>query len=118
MSEPVRRVYFVAVAGTGMGSLAGMLKDRGLDVRGSDARLYPPMSTLLERWGIPVHVGFLFIGRNLSGKWCVGRYNRVEDKRDRMHLDFSNQDPSARDTHQGTLRFTFQVPELSDGTRW
>jgi len=58
MSEPVRRVYFVAVAGTGMGSLAGLLKDRGLEVRGSDARLYPPMSTLLERWGIPVHVGF------------------------------------------------------------
>jgi UDP-N-acetylmuramate: L-alanyl-gamma-D-glutamyl-meso-diaminopimelate ligase len=58
MSEPVRRVYFVAVAGTGMGSLAGLLKDRGLDVRGSDARLYPPMSELLERWGIPVHVGF------------------------------------------------------------
>jgi UDP-N-acetylmuramate: L-alanyl-gamma-D-glutamyl-meso-diaminopimelate ligase len=51
-------VYFIAIAGTGMGSLAGLLKARGLEVGGSDARLYPPMSTALEKWGIPVHVGF------------------------------------------------------------
>jgi UDP-N-acetylmuramate: L-alanyl-gamma-D-glutamyl-meso-diaminopimelate ligase len=41
-----------------MGSLAGLLKARGLEVSGSDARLYPPMSTALVLWGIPVHVGF------------------------------------------------------------
>jgi UDP-N-acetylmuramate: L-alanyl-gamma-D-glutamyl-meso-diaminopimelate ligase len=58
VSESPRRVYFVAIAGTGMGSLAGLLKARGLLVSGSDARLYPPMSTALERWGIPVHEGF------------------------------------------------------------
>jgi UDP-N-acetylmuramate: L-alanyl-gamma-D-glutamyl-meso-diaminopimelate ligase len=58
VSESPRRIYFVAIAGTGMGSLAGLLRARGLEVRGSDARLYPPMSTLLERWGIPVHLGF------------------------------------------------------------
>jgi UDP-N-acetylmuramate: L-alanyl-gamma-D-glutamyl-meso-diaminopimelate ligase len=58
MSETVRKVYFVAIAGTGMGSLAGLMKARGFEVSGSDARLYPPMSTLLERWGIPVHEGF------------------------------------------------------------
>jgi UDP-N-acetylmuramate: L-alanyl-gamma-D-glutamyl-meso-diaminopimelate ligase len=51
-------VYFVAIAGTGMGSLAGLLRARGLEVAGSDSRLYPPMSTALEKWGIPVHVGF------------------------------------------------------------
>jgi UDP-N-acetylmuramate: L-alanyl-gamma-D-glutamyl-meso-diaminopimelate ligase len=58
VSESPRRVYFIAIAGTGMGSLAGLLRARGLEVSGSDARLYPPMSTALERWGIPVHVGF------------------------------------------------------------
>src|SRR5262245_14283725 len=41
-----------------MGSLAGLLKARGLEVSGSDSRLYPPMSTALERWNIAVHEGF------------------------------------------------------------
>ena len=37
-----------------MASLAGMLKVRGLDVRGSDSAAYPPMSTFLESLGISV----------------------------------------------------------------
>ena len=37
-----------------MASLAGMLKLRGLDVRGSDSAAYPPMSTFLDSLGIPV----------------------------------------------------------------
>jgi len=51
-------VHFVAIAGTGMGSLAGLLKERGHTVTGSDENVYPPMSTALERWGIPVAIGF------------------------------------------------------------
>src|SRR5215468_2040087 len=51
-------VHFVAIAGTGMGSLAGLLKERGHEVTGSDENVYPPMSTALERWGIPVALGF------------------------------------------------------------
>jgi UDP-N-acetylmuramate: L-alanyl-gamma-D-glutamyl-meso-diaminopimelate ligase len=58
VSEAPRRVHFVAVCGTGMGSLAGLVKARGLEVTGSDDELYPPMSELLERWGIPVQRGF------------------------------------------------------------
>jgi len=58
MSETPRSVHFVAIGGTGMGSLAGLLHARGLRVTGSDDHLYPPMSTLLESWGIPVHRGF------------------------------------------------------------
>jgi UDP-N-acetylmuramate: L-alanyl-gamma-D-glutamyl-meso-diaminopimelate ligase len=58
MSESVRHVHFVAIGGTGMGSLAGLLHARGLEVTGSDEALYPPMSTALERWGIPVNRGF------------------------------------------------------------
>ena len=58
MSEALRHVHFVAIGGTGMGSLAGLLHARGLRVTGSDEKLYPPMSTLLEQWGIPVMQGF------------------------------------------------------------
>jgi len=51
-------VHFVAIAGTGMGSLAGLLKERGHRVTGSDENVYPPMSTALAAWGIPVAIGF------------------------------------------------------------
>jgi UDP-N-acetylmuramate: L-alanyl-gamma-D-glutamyl-meso-diaminopimelate ligase len=52
------KIHFIAVGGTGMGALAILLKEAGHDVRGSDTALYPPMSTQLERAGIPVFVGF------------------------------------------------------------
>jgi UDP-N-acetylmuramate: L-alanyl-gamma-D-glutamyl-meso-diaminopimelate ligase len=58
MADPLRRVHFVAIAGTGMGALAGLLKARGVHVTGSDEHCYPPMSTALEDWGIPVHDHF------------------------------------------------------------
>ncbi|HEX2485009.1 MAG TPA: Mur ligase domain-containing protein [Myxococcota bacterium] len=51
-------VHFVAIAGTGMGALAGLLKARGHEVTGSDTGVYPPMSTTLARLGIPVEEGF------------------------------------------------------------
>jgi UDP-N-acetylmuramate: L-alanyl-gamma-D-glutamyl-meso-diaminopimelate ligase len=56
--ETPQHVYFVAIGGTGMGSLAGLLAARGIRVTGSDDNLYPPMSSMLEQWGIPVHSGF------------------------------------------------------------
>jgi UDP-N-acetylmuramate: L-alanyl-gamma-D-glutamyl-meso-diaminopimelate ligase len=54
----VRHVHLVAVAGVAMAALAGMLKQRGLRVTGSDEKIYPPMSTLLERLGIAVLEGY------------------------------------------------------------
>ncbi len=54
----LRHVHFIAIGGTGMGSLAGLLKARGIEVTGSDKALYPPMSTALAGWGIPVTEGF------------------------------------------------------------
>jgi UDP-N-acetylmuramate: L-alanyl-gamma-D-glutamyl-meso-diaminopimelate ligase len=50
----VKRIHLIGVAGTGMGSFAGMLKAAGYRVSGSDENVYPPMSTQLERWGIEV----------------------------------------------------------------
>lgn len=54
----LHRVHFVAVGGTGMGSLAGLLKRRGIEITGSDKKLYPPMSTALAEWGVKVSEGF------------------------------------------------------------
>jgi UDP-N-acetylmuramate: L-alanyl-gamma-D-glutamyl-meso-diaminopimelate ligase len=54
----VRRVHLIAISGVAMTSLAGMLKSRGLEVSGSDQNVYPPASTLLERLGIPVRIGY------------------------------------------------------------
>lgn len=48
----------MGICGTGMGTLAGILKSRGIDVRGSDAGGYPPMSDLLAGWNIDVMVGY------------------------------------------------------------
>jgi UDP-N-acetylmuramate: L-alanyl-gamma-D-glutamyl-meso-diaminopimelate ligase len=52
--QSVRRIHLVGVAGTGMGSFAGMLKAAGYEVTGSDANVYPPMSDMLRAWGIDV----------------------------------------------------------------
>ncbi|MFT3774465.1 MAG: Mur ligase domain-containing protein [Minicystis sp.] len=51
-------VHFIAVAGTGMGALAGLFKAAGHDVSGSDTAFYPPMGPALERWGIRLMTGF------------------------------------------------------------
>lgn len=54
----MRKIHLMAICGKGMGSLAGMLKELGYDVRGSDEHVYPPMSTQLERLQIPTFEGF------------------------------------------------------------
>jgi len=41
-----------------MGSLAGLLRDAGYEVRGSDDAVYPPMSTMLRDRGIPILEGY------------------------------------------------------------
>ncbi|MEZ4445669.1 MAG: Mur ligase family protein [Polyangiaceae bacterium] len=52
------RIHFIAVAGTGMGALAGLLKAAGHEVSGSDTAFYPPMGPALKRWGIQLYEGF------------------------------------------------------------
>jgi UDP-N-acetylmuramate: L-alanyl-gamma-D-glutamyl-meso-diaminopimelate ligase len=52
------KLHLTGIAGTGMGSLAGLLRAAGHDVRGSDEHVYPPMSTQLAELGIPVMTGF------------------------------------------------------------
>ena len=47
-------IHLIGICGTAMASLAGMLKQRGFRVTGSDAAAYPPMSDFLGELGIPV----------------------------------------------------------------
>ena len=50
----MKNVHLIAACGVGMASLAGMMKEKGFRVTGSDANVYPPMSTQLESLGIPL----------------------------------------------------------------
>src|SRR3954469_11710290 len=52
--QSIKRIHLVGVAGTGMGSFAGMLKAAGYEVTGSDEKVYPPMSDMLRAWGVEV----------------------------------------------------------------
>jgi len=49
-----RHIHLIGICGTAMASLAGMLRQRGFQVTGSDAAVYPPMSEFLAGLGISV----------------------------------------------------------------
>src|SRR5881628_6165 len=53
-----RKIYLIGICGTAMASLAGMLREKGYAVSGSDSDVYPPMSDFLARLEIPVFKGF------------------------------------------------------------
>jgi UDP-N-acetylmuramate: L-alanyl-gamma-D-glutamyl-meso-diaminopimelate ligase len=59
-----KHIYLIGICGTAMASLAGMLKQRGFHVTGSDAASYPPMSDFLASLNIPVAQPFA--ARNLD----------------------------------------------------
>src|SRR5271156_836577 len=49
-----RHIHLIGICGTAMAALAGMLRQRGFRVTGSDAAAYPPMSDFLAELGIAV----------------------------------------------------------------
>ena len=49
-----KHIHLIGICGTAMASLAGMLKERGHRVTGSDAAAYPPMSDFLRSLDIPI----------------------------------------------------------------
>ena len=49
-----RNIHLIGICGTAMASLAGMLRQQGHRVQGSDAAAYPPMSDFLARLGITI----------------------------------------------------------------
>ncbi|MBN1479942.1 UDP-N-acetylmuramate:L-alanyl-gamma-D-glutamyl-meso-diaminopimelate ligase [candidate division KSB1 bacterium] len=53
-----KRIYFLAICGTAMASLAAMMKAKDYEVYGVDEGIYPPMSDFLAEQKIPVFDGF------------------------------------------------------------
>jgi UDP-N-acetylmuramate: L-alanyl-gamma-D-glutamyl-meso-diaminopimelate ligase len=54
----IRHIHLMGICGVGMASLAGILKERGYMVTGSDQNIYPPMSHFLENLSIPLIEGY------------------------------------------------------------
>ena len=87
--ESIRHVHFVAVAGTGMGSLACMLAARGFRVTGSDVDAYPPMSDQLASCGIAVEKGFAaeYLLRDTPDLVVIGNAVRRENPEAQAAID-------------------------------
>jgi len=58
MEGGIKKIHLVASCGTGMGTLACILKEMGYQVTGSDQNIYPPMSDFLAQKGIKLFSGF------------------------------------------------------------
>ncbi len=52
------RIHILGIGGTFMGGVAVLARALGHGVTGSDAKVYPPMSTQLEAEGITLHEGY------------------------------------------------------------
>jgi len=52
------KVFLSGIAGTGMSSLAGLFKEKGFDVYGSDTAFYPPVGPMLKKMGVNIFEGF------------------------------------------------------------
>src|SRR5215468_6280139 len=53
-----KHIHIIGIAGSAMSPLAGMLKESGYRVTGSDTGVYPPASTFLDKLGIPYNNSF------------------------------------------------------------
>ena len=52
------RLHILGICGTFMGGVAALARELGHAVEGSDANVYPPMSTQLQALGIALHEGY------------------------------------------------------------
>ena len=52
------KLHILGIAGTFMGGVAALARELGHAVEGSDANIYPPMSTQLEQLGIALKQGY------------------------------------------------------------
>ena len=54
----MKHIHIIGIGGTFMGSLAALAVEVGFTVTGCDHKMYPPMSTQLEKLGIHAYEGF------------------------------------------------------------
>ena len=52
------RIHILGICGTFMGGIAALARERGIEVEGSDANVYPPMSDQLRALGITLQEGW------------------------------------------------------------
>src|SRR6266568_2082268 len=53
-----KHIHILGIGGSAMAPLAGMLREQGFHVTGSDSGVYPPASTLLDSLGISYFPSF------------------------------------------------------------
>ncbi len=58
MTNKTQHLHILGICGTFMGGIAAIAKQLGFKVSGSDANVYPPMSTQLEQLGIELISGY------------------------------------------------------------
>ncbi len=58
MTNKIQHLHILGICGTFMGGIAAIAKQLGFKVSGSDANVYPPMSTQLEQLGIELMSGY------------------------------------------------------------
>lgn len=61
--DNIKDIHLMGICGTGVGALAGMLKQAGYRISGSDQQVYPPMSNFLRNQDITIMEGYS--GENL-----------------------------------------------------
>lgn len=87
-AESALHVHLLGICGTGMAALAGILKELGHTVTGSDEHVYPPMSSFLEGLGIPIQTGYRRENlRPLPDMVVVGNVIRRENPEAQAVLD-------------------------------
>ncbi len=52
------KIHILGICGTFMGGIALLARETGVEVTGSDANVYPPMSTMLEEQGVSISDGY------------------------------------------------------------
>ncbi|MCK5162191.1 MAG: UDP-N-acetylmuramate:L-alanyl-gamma-D-glutamyl-meso-diaminopimelate ligase, partial [Desulfobacula sp.] len=62
----IKKIHLIAACGTGMGTLACILKEMGYIVSGSDQNVYPPMSDFLNEKGVRLFAGYDSANLNLG----------------------------------------------------
>jgi UDP-N-acetylmuramate: L-alanyl-gamma-D-glutamyl-meso-diaminopimelate ligase len=69
--KPGDHVHLLGIGGAAMAPLAGMLAERGFHVSGSDAKVYPPASTLLASLGIAWKEGYREENLRPAPDWII-----------------------------------------------
>jgi UDP-N-acetylmuramate: L-alanyl-gamma-D-glutamyl-meso-diaminopimelate ligase len=58
LKNMIKKVHIIGICGKGTSSLAGLFKQAGFEVSGSDTNFYPPASDLIDGLGIKFYQGF------------------------------------------------------------